>query len=49
MKQDCTISQSTADETKSFQTSDNNEFPKGTHVPEPDIMTGDKEVFAGEE
>lgn len=40
MKQDCTISQSTADETKSFQTSENNEFPKGTHVPEPDIMTG---------
>ena len=40
MKQDCTISQSTADETKSFQTSENNEFPEGTHVPEPDIMTG---------
>ena len=40
MKQDCTISQSTADETKSFQTSENNEFPKGTHVPEPDMMTG---------
>ena len=40
MKQDCTISQSTADETKSFQTSENNEFPEGAHVPEPDIMTG---------
>lgn len=40
MKQDCTISQSTADETKRFQTSDNNEFPEGTHVSEPDELTG---------
>ena len=40
MKQDCTISQSTADETKRFQTSDNKEFPEGTHVPEPDNTTG---------
>lgn len=40
MKQDCTVSQSTADETKRFQTSENNEFPKGTHVSEPDEMTG---------
>ena len=40
MKQDCTVSQSTADETKRFQTSENNEFQEGTHVPEPDEMTG---------
>ena len=40
MKQDCTVSQSTADETKSFQTSESNEFPEGTHVSEPDEMTG---------
>lgn len=40
MKQDCTISQSTADETKRFQTSDNNEFPEGTHVSKPDNTTG---------
>ena len=40
MKQDCTVSQSTADETKRFQTSENNEFPEGTHVSEPDEMTG---------
>lgn len=40
MKQDCTISQSTADETKCFQTSESNEFPKGTHVSEPDKQTG---------
>ena len=40
MKQDCTVSQSTADETKRFQTSENNEFPEGTHVSEPDELTG---------
>lgn len=40
MKQDCTVSQSTADETKRFQTSENNEFQEGTHVSEPDEMTG---------
>ena len=40
MKQDCAVSQSTADETKRFQTSESNEFPEGTHVSEPDIMTG---------
>ena len=40
MKQDCTISQSTADETKRFQTSENNEFQEGTHVSEPDEMAG---------
>ena len=40
MKQDCTISQSTADEIKRFQTSENNEFQEGTHVSEPDEMTG---------
>lgn len=40
MKQDCTVSQSTADEIKRFQTSENNEFQEGTHVPEPDEMTG---------
>ena len=40
MKQDCTVSQSTADEIKSFQTTESNEFPEGTHVSEPDEMTG---------
>ena len=40
MKQDCTVSQSTADETKRFLTIDNNEFPEGTHVSEPDNTTG---------
>ena len=40
MKQDCTVSQSTADETKCFQTSESNEFPEGTHVSEPDEQTG---------
>ena len=40
MEQDCTVSQSTADETKCFQTSESNEFPEGTHVSEPDEMTG---------
>lgn len=40
MKQDCTVSQSTADETKCIQTSESNEFPEGTHVSEPDEMTG---------
>lgn len=40
MKQDCTVSQSTADEAKRFQTSEDNEFPEGTHVSEPDELTG---------
>lgn len=40
MKQDCTISQSTADGTNCFQTSESNEFPEGTHVSEPDELTG---------
>ena len=40
MKQDCTVSLSTADETKCFQTSESNEFPEGTHVSEPDEKTG---------
>jgi hypothetical protein len=40
MKQDCTISQSTADETNCFQTSESYEFPEGTHVSEPDEQTG---------
>ncbi len=40
MKQDCTISQPTADETNCFQTSESNEIPKGTHVSEPDEQTG---------
>lgn len=40
MKQDCTVSQSTADETKRFQTSEDNEFPESTHVSEPDELTG---------
>ena len=40
MEQDCTVSQSTADETKRFQTTESNEFPEGTHVSEPDELTG---------
>lgn len=40
MKQDCTVSQSTADEIKRFQTSENDEFQEGTHVSEPDEKTG---------
>ncbi len=40
MEQDCTVSQSTADETKRFQTTENNEFPEGTNVSEPDDKTG---------
>ena len=40
MKQDCTISQPTADETNCFQTSESYEFPEGTHVSEPDEQTG---------
>ena len=40
MEQDCTVSQSTADETKRFQTTENNEFPEGTHVSEPDDKIG---------
>ena len=40
MKQDCTVSLSTADETKRFQTSESNEFPEGTHISEPDEMIG---------
>ena len=40
MKQDCTVSQSTADEIKSFQATEGKGFPKGTHVSEPDELTG---------
>ena len=40
MEQDCTVSQSTADEIKSFQTTESKGFPEGTHVSEPDEMTG---------
>ena len=40
MKQDCTISQSTADETKRSLSSENKAFPEGTHVSEPDEQTG---------
>ena len=40
MKQDCTVSQSTADEIKSFQTTESKGFPEGTHVSEPDELTG---------
>ena len=40
MKQDCTVSQSTADEIKSFQATESKGFPEGTHVSEPDEMTG---------
>ena len=40
MKQDCTISQSTADETKCSLSSENKAFPEGTHVSEPDEQTG---------
>ena len=40
MEQDCTVSQSAADETKCFHSTENNEFPKGNHVSEPGGMTG---------
>ena len=40
MEQDCTVSLSTANETKRFQTTENNEFPEGAHVSEPDDKTG---------
>ena len=40
MKQDCTVSQSTANETKRFQTTESDWIPEGTHVSEPDEMTG---------
>ena len=40
MEQDCTVSQSTADEIKSFQTTESKGFPEGTHVSEPGEMTG---------
>ena len=40
MKQECAVSQSTADEIKCFQTSENNAFLKGTYVSEPDEQTG---------
>ena len=40
MKQDCTVSQSTADEIKSFQATESKGFPEGTHVSEPDEQTG---------
>ena len=40
MEQDCTVSQSTADEIKSFQATESKGFPEGTHVSEPDKMTG---------
>ena len=40
MEQDCTVSQSTADEIKSFQTTESKGFPEGTHVSEPDELTG---------
>ena len=40
MEQDCTVSQSTADEIKSFQATESKGFPEGTHVSEPGKMTG---------
>ena len=40
MEQDCTVSQSTADEIKRFQTTESKGFPEGTHVSEPDELTG---------
>ena len=40
MEQDCTVSQSTADEIKSFQTTESKGFPEGTQVSEPDELTG---------
>lgn len=40
MEQDCTVSQSTADEIKSFQATEGKGFPEGTHVSEPDELTG---------
>ena len=39
MKQDCTVSQSTVDEIKSFQATESKGFPEGTHVSEPDELT----------
>ena len=40
MELDCTVSQSTADETKRFQATENKEFPEGIYVSEPDDETG---------
>ena len=40
MKQDCTVSQSTADETERFQTVESKGFPEGKHVSEPGYTTG---------
>lgn len=40
MEQDCTVSQSTADEIKSFQATESKGFPEGTHFSEPDELTG---------
>lgn len=40
MEQDCTVFQSTADETKSSLTTENTDFPKGTYVSEPEVKTG---------
>ena len=40
MEQDCTSSQSTADETTCFQTTESTPFLKGTYVSEPEKTTG---------
>lgn len=40
MEQDCTFSQSTADEAKCLQATEGNGFPKGKHVSEPGEQTG---------
>lgn len=40
MELDCTVSHSTADETKRFQATENKEFPEGIYVSEPDDETG---------
>ena len=40
MKQDCTSSPSTADETKRLQPLESNAFPEGTHLSEPEKPSG---------
>ena len=40
MKQDCTVSLSTADVANAAPTVEQHELPKGTHVSEPDVLTG---------
>ena len=40
MKLDSSSSHSTADEIKHFQIAENNDFPEGRHISEPDRVTG---------